>query len=205
MKNSQVQRPFSPDHPQCFPKLFTISAPAGAGKTTLIRMLEEEFSHAFVKTTSVTTRQPRQGEIPGKDYHFVSKDVFEKLLHKEDFLEWIFLFGQYYGTSAQEIEKIWQLGKHAIAIIDVQGALAIRCKMMSVAIFIAPPSHEELARRLTARGSEEGVQRKARLEHSPEELAVAHQFDYIIINDVLDRAYAVLKSIFIAEEHRNTL
>ncbi|AAD18273.1 guanylate kinase [Chlamydia pneumoniae] len=205
MNKILVDSPFSPDHQKCCPKLFTISAPAGVGKTTLVRMLEQEFSSAFAETISVTTRKPREGEVPGKDYHFVSHEEFQRLLDRQALLEWVFLFGECYGTSMLEIERIWSLGKHAVAVIDIQGALFIRSRMPSVSIFIAPPSQEELERRLASRGSEEGSQRKERLEHSLIELAAANQFDYVIINDDLNQAYRVLKSIFIAEEHRNIL
>ncbi|SPN73286.1 Guanylate kinase,guanylate kinase,Guanylate kinase,guanylate kinase,Guanylate kinase [Chlamydia serpentis] len=205
MNKILVDYPFSPDGPECLPKLFTISAPAGVGKTTLVRMLEEEFPFTFVKTISVTTRKAREGEVSGKDYHFVSHQEFQKLLDDQSLLESVFLFGEYYGTSMLEIERIWNLRKHAIAVVDIQGALFIRSHMVSTSIFIAPPSQEELERRLALRGSEERIQRKERLEHSLVELAAAHQFDYVIVNDDLNQAYKVLKSIFIAEEHRNIL
>ncbi|AGW39024.1 guanylate kinase [Chlamydia pecorum W73] len=203
--NTQLLHPFSQDSKSYSPKLFTISAPAGSGKTTLVKMLEQEFPYSFQKTLSMTTRKPRKGEVSGEDYLFVSSEEFQELIAKGAFLEWIFLFGEYYGTTRLEIERIWALGKHAIAVIDVQGAMAIRQKMPSVSIFIAPPSKEELERRLDKRGSEEVLQRKERLEHSTKELAMVNQFDYVIVNDHLELAYQILKSIFIAEEHRNNL
>lgn len=198
-----VLSPFSPNGVACLPKLFTISAPAGAGKTTLVRMLKEEFPSAFEETLSLTTRPPRLGEIPGVDYLFVSEKEFKHGLEEDAFLEWVFLFGCYYGTSRLEIERIFRKHKHCIAVIDVQGALALRSKLPCTTIFIAPPSQQELEKRLNQRGSEEDLQKKERLEHSLIELASADQFDYVIINDDLQATYLVLKSIFIAEEHRN--
>ncbi|WP_201457021.1 guanylate kinase [Chlamydia sp. 17-3921] len=206
MSNSwTVSHPFSRDLQYSRPKLFTVSAPAGAGKTTLVKMLEQEFPSSFEKTLSITTRKPRENEVFGKDYLFISREEFQNLLDQGKVLEWVFLFGEYYGTIGLEIERIWSLGKHAIAVIDVQGALVIREKMPSVSIFIAPPSHEELERRLDKRGSEELLQKKERLEHSAKELAVANQFDYVIVNDNLSVTYQIVKSIFVAEEHRNNL
>lgn len=204
MKN-RVFHPFSCDNPLCCPKLFTISAPAGAGKTTLVRMLSQEFPDTFQKTISLTTRAPRREELPGIDYHFVSQEEFNSRLHCGDFLEWVVLFGEHYGTSRLEIDKIWESGKHAIAVIDVQGALALKEKIPTVSIFISAPSVEELERRLKERGSEQDAQRRERVEHSVVEQASADQFDYVIMNEELQKAYKILKSIFIAEEHRNVL
>ncbi|WP_348662804.1 guanylate kinase [Chlamydia vaughanii] len=201
----KVRSPFSPDSPQCVPKLFTISAPAGAGKTTLVRLLAQEFPDAFQKTLSLTTRSPRFDETSGVDYHFVSKDEFKQRLDNHDFLEWVALFGEYYGTSRLEIDKILKSGKHAIAVIDVEGALALKSKIPTVTIFISAPSPEELERRLKERGSEQDPQRQERLQHSLVEQAASNKFDYAIVNDDLNKSYEVLKSIFIAEEHRNIL
>ncbi|BAE81130.1 guanylate kinase [Chlamydia felis Fe/C-56] len=201
----KVSFPFSPDRPLCVPKLFTISAPAGAGKTTLVRMLAEEFPDSFQKTVSLTTRSPRPEEVHGVDYYFVSQEEFLKRLDSGDFLEWVALFGEYYGTSRLEIDKIWKSGKHAIAVIDVEGALALRSKIPTVTIFISAPSLEELERRLKHRGSEQDAQRQERLQHSLIEQAASSKFEYVIINDDLEKSYEILKSIFIAEEHRNVL
>ena len=198
----KVVSPFSQDGVQCLPKLFTISAPAGAGKTTLVHMLKREFPSTFEKTLSSTTRSPRPGEVHGVDYVFMSEDEFREILDNDGFLEWVFLFGTYYGTSKAEISNILQKGKHCIAVIDVQGALALKKQMPTVAIFIQAPSQEELERRLNTRDSEEELQKKERLEHSTVEIAAVNQFDYVVVNDDLTTAYQVLRSIFIAEEHR---
>ncbi|SYX09119.1 Guanylate kinase,guanylate kinase,Guanylate kinase,guanylate kinase,Guanylate kinase [Chlamydia poikilotherma] len=204
MKN-KVRVPFSPDQPLCAPKLFTISAPAGAGKTTLVRMLAQEFPNSFQKTLSLTTRSPRPEEVPGVDYRFVSQEEFKRRLDSNDFLEWVSLFGEYYGTSRLEIDEIWKSGKHAVAVIDVKGALSLKNRIPTVTVFISAPSQEELERRLKHRGSEQDSQRQERLQHSLVEQAASNQFEYVIINDDLEKSYEILKSIFIAEEHRNVL
>lgn len=200
---SRVSVPFSPGNATSSTLLFTISAPAGAGKTTLVHMLQLEFPETFKKTISLTTRAPRQGEVHGVDYLFVSHEQFKQYLDEGELLEWVFLFGEYYGTARLEIDKIHQEGKHCIAVIDVQGALSLREKSSSISIFICPPSQQELERRLTLRGSENKCSREERLRHSLVEQAASDQFDYVIVNDNLDSTFQILKSIFIAEEHRN--
>lgn len=199
----KVITPFSPGKITSPALLFTISAPAGAGKTTLVHMLQLEFPETFSKTISVTTRAPRKGEVHGVDYLFVSKELFEQYLAEGKFLEWVFLFDEYYGTTWLEIDKIRQMGKHCIAVIDVQGALSLREKLSSISIFICPPSQQELERRLALRDSENKGCQEERLRHSLIEQAASDQFDYVIVNDNLDSTFQVLKSIFIAEEHRN--
>lgn len=200
---SPVLSPFSPALTSTKPLFFTMSAPAGAGKTTLVTMLKEEFPQTFQKTVSLTTRAPRVGEIDGVDYHFVSKDYFKKCLDEGNLLEWVFLFGEYYGTSLLEIDRIHQTGQHCIAVIDVQGALKLHSQLPSISIFISPPSQEELERRLTARKSENEECKEERLRHSFVEMEASDQFDYLVVNDRLDHTLQILKSIFIAEEHRN--
>lgn len=199
----RVISPFSPGKATSPALLFTVSAPAGAGKTTLVHMLQLEFPETFKKTISLTTRAPRKGEVHGIDYLFVSKEQFEQYLDEGKLLEWVFLFGEYYGTTQLEIDKIHQTGKHCIAVIDVQGALSLREKLSSISIFICPPSQKELERRLTLRGSENKGCQEERLRHSLVEQAASDQFDYVIVNDDLDTTFQILKSIFIAEEHRN--
>lgn len=200
---SPVRNPFSPILTSAKPLFFTISAPAGAGKTTLVNMLKEEFPETFQKTVSLTTRSPRLGEVDGVDYHFISKSQFEQYRENGDLLEWVFLFGEYYGTSLLEIDRIHQSGKHCIAVIDVQGALKLHKQLPSVSIFISPPSQEELERRLASRKSETEACQEARLRHSFTEMEASDQFDYIVVNDSLPHTLQILKSIFIAEEHRN--
>lgn len=180
---------------------FVISAPAGTGKTTLVHKLVAEFPEV-VASISYTTRQPREGEIPGKDYHFVSEDEFKKRIESSDFLEHVQLYGDYYGTSLQWIKNAQKEGKHVLLVIDTQGAMLLKGKFPAIFIFIQPPSLEELEKRLLLRGTEEKKVVEKRLERARIELVIANQYDYQIVNDDLTVAYQVLKSILIAECHR---
>lgn len=181
--------------------VFVISAPAGTGKTTLVRQLVKEFPE-IVTSISYTTRQPRIGEIQDKDYHFVSKEEFEKRVDNFDFLEHVNLYGDYYGTSRQWIEDRQKNGKHVLLVIDTQGAMLLKEKLAAIYIFILPPSLDELEKRLLLRGTENMQAIKKRLERAHFELQSAHRYDYQIVNDDLDTAYRILKSIVIAECHR---
>ena len=181
--------------------VFVISAPAGTGKTTLVRMLTEEFS-CVAESVSYTTRTPRPNEINGKDYYFVSEDEFERMIHNGDFLEYAHVFGQYYGTSKRAVEKQQEARKHVALVIDTQGALQIKEKIEAVYIFIRPPNLNELKRRLEGRKSESIEAIRTRLSWAEEEIAKASLYHYQILNEDLQTAYAILRSIFIAEEHK---
>lgn len=181
---------------------FIISGPSGAGKTTLVTLLLKEFS-CVVKSISYTTRTPRSAEKEGVDYHFISVAEFEQKIHRGEFLEHAKVFGHYYGTSRAWIEAQENNGKHVILVIDTQGALQLKGKFDASFIFISPPNLEELKKRMQIRQSEthETVQR--RLSWAEKEMAVAHHYDYLIINEELQATYTILKSILIAEEHKN--
>lgn len=184
-------------------KFFVVSAPAGTGKTTLVKKLVDEFP--CVKTTvSFTTREPRTGEIDGVDYQFISREKFQKKIEKQDFLEYIELYGDFYGTSLKDIEKLQKLGHHVVLVIDTQGGIKLKKMLEATLIFIMPPSIEELSSRLTKRKTENEEVIKKRLEWAKHEIADAKHYDYIIVNDNLKTAYQVLRSILIAEEHRIT-
>jgi guanylate kinase len=182
--------------------LFLISAPAGTGKTTLVQMLLSEFLSA-VESVSFTTRPPRANETPGKDYHFVTRGEFEKKIKDKDFLEHAEVFGHYYGTSKRALEELMEKGKHVILVIDTQGALQIFKKLEAVSIFISPPNLEELQARLYRRKSETDEAIANRLSWAEKEMSLAPKYTYHIVNDHLKTAYDALRSIFIAEEHRN--
>src|SRR3990167_2920947 len=126
--------------------VFVISAPAGTGKTTLVRMLRDEF-HCLIESVSFTTRKPRTSEKEGVDYFFISKEAFEQKIREGEFLEHAQVFDNYYGTSKIFVEKEREKGKHVILIIDTQGALQLMQKLDAVFIFISPPSLEELKNR----------------------------------------------------------
>lgn len=182
--------------------IFVMSAPAGTGKTTLVRMLINEFP-CIVESVSCTTRPPRGGEIPGRDYHFLSKEEFEAKIEAGDFLEYAKVFSQYYGTSKSEVLAQQKNGKHVVLVIDTQGALKLKKERFpAVFIFLKPPSLAELRERLFKRKTEADQLIEERLAWATHEIEMAEQYDYQIINDSLDHAYDVLRSIIISEEHK---
>lgn len=181
--------------------VFIVSGPAGVGKTSLVQRLMQEFPTA-VASVSYTTRQPREGEIEGVHYHFISDLEFEAKILANHFLEYVKLYGTYYGTSRQWIEEIQQEGKHVILVIDTQGALQLKGKITAAFIFIQPPSLDALRNRLIQRRTESLEVIDERLKWGEFELAAADYYDYQLVNDQFDAAYQVLRCIFIAECHR---
>lgn len=182
--------------------VFIISAPAGTGKTTLAQMLHKEFSRV-VSSVSYTTRPPRPNEVEGKDYHFVTSDVFEKKIKEGEFLEYAKVFDHYYGTSKKVIEAEQKKGKHVVLVIDTQGAMQLKGKIDAIFIFVSPPNVEELRKRLQKRQSDSPESIEKRLSWAKQEMALAPRYDYHIVNDDLKIAYDVLRAILIAEEHKN--
>lgn len=181
--------------------LFVVSAPAGTGKTTLVQMLLREFPKVKA-SISCTTRSPREGEFNGEHYHFLTKEEFLQRIAAGDFLEYVELFGHYYGTSKKFLEEQQRRGYHVILTIDTQGAMQLQSKMEAVFIFLTPPSMEELQRRLINRKTESEESVAVRFARAEKELQLIDQYDYQIVNDNLDDAYQVLRSVLIAEEHR---
>ena len=182
--------------------VFVLSAPAGTGKTTLVRMLSQEFPCIY-ESISCTTRPPRPGEIDGKDYFFLSKKEFENEIRQGDFLEYAEVFGYYYGTSQTHVFKQQDMGKHVFLVIDTQGAMQLKKKNFpAVYIFLSPPSLEELKERLIGRKTENMEAIEKRLSWARAEIEMMANYDYHIVNDNLSQAYIVLRSIVIAEEHR---
>jgi guanylate kinase len=175
-------------------RLIVISAPSGAGKTTLCRKLLKDFKN-LVLSISFTTRAPRGQEKHGTDYFFVSPEEFKKQIEANRLAEWAQVHGNYYGTSKDFIEASFGQGKSVLLDIDVQGAesLSKAYPKETVKVFISPPSLDELENRLRARGtdSEETIQK--RLKNAREEIEKSKHFHHIILNDSLDHAYAVLK------------
>lgn len=184
-------------------QLFILSAPAGTGKTTLMEMLSAEFS-SVVASISFTTRAPREDEEDGIHYNFVSREAFEKKIAEGDFLEHVTLYGDYYGTSRAWVEKRLAEGKHVVLVIDTQGTINLRNQVAATFIFVKPPSLKELRVRLLKRRTESNEVIQKRLNWAAEEMERAKLYDYTLINDDLDTAYQVLRSIVIAEEHRVT-
>jgi guanylate kinase len=181
---------------------FVISAPAGTGKTTLVRMLSKRFD-CIVSSVSFTTRRPRKNEVQGRDYHFISREEFEKKMAEGEFLEYAEVFGHYYGTSKTFVEAEQLAGKHVVLVIDTQGAIQLMGSFDATFIFISPPNLTELRNRLSARRSETDATIEHRLSWAEKEMALASKYDYHIVNERLHVAYEVLRAIFIAEEHRN--
>ncbi|MGB5191389.1 MAG: guanylate kinase [Polyangiales bacterium] len=180
--------------------LVIISSPSGAGKTTLTHRLLQEFPDLRF-SVSHTTRKPRPNEVDGQDYHFVSEEVFRKLLDEGGFAEWAVVHGNLYGTSVSEIDRASAAGKAGLLFdVDYQGARQIKEKFPhAVGVFILPPSMEELRRRLDGRGSDDAKSRKRRFEKAREEIGHYPFFDYMIVNDDLQRALAELRGIVLAE------
>ncbi len=182
--------------------MFVLSAPAGTGKTTLVRMLAQEFP-SVVESVSCTTRKPRPGEKPGVDYDFCSKETFEEKIAQGAFLEYARVFGDYYGTSKERVEAFLTKGKHVMLVIDTQGAMQLRKNHVNaVFIFISPPSIDVLEERLRGRKADTEEAMEKRLSWAKAEIAEAAAYDYHFINDNLDIAYAILRSIFVAETHK---
>jgi guanylate kinase len=182
--------------------IFVVSAPAGTGKTTLVRMLCEEFDCVH-ESISYTTRPARANEVPGRDYFFITAPEFEKRIAENDFLEYATVFGCYYGTSRGHVEEMQKAGKHVILVVDTQGALQLMPKLIATFIFLIPPSISELRRRLESRKSDSPEAIEQRLSWAEREISIAGRYDYRVVNDHLKTAYEVLRSILIAEEHRN--
>lgn len=182
--------------------LFVVSSPSGGGKGTLInRVLKTVPGLSY--SVSYTTRAPRKGEVDGADYFFVSTSQFEELVAADQFLEWARVHGNLYGTSRAQVLKEIGERRDIILEVDVQGAASVR-KLLAdaVSIFIVPPSFEVLNQRLVARNTDSALELELRLRNAPIELRNYVAFDYVIVNDDLDRASAQLASVIYAERAR---
>jgi guanylate kinase len=180
--------------------LLIVSSPSGAGKTTLTRRLLQEFSE-FRFSVSHTTRQPRANEVDGQDYHFIDEKSFRQLIDENGFAEWAEVHGNLYGTSISEIDLARAAGKSGVLFdVDYQGARQIKEKFPhAIGVFILPPSMEELRRRLDGRGSDDADSRRLRFDRAREEIGHYPFFDYMIVNDELQRALTELRGIVLAE------
>ncbi len=180
--------------------LFVLSGPSGAGKGTLRKRMFRRIS-GIKFSISCTTREPRDGEREGIDYRFISAEDFLSRLEKDDFLEHADVHGHFYGTLRDDVLEVLDSGDDILLEIDVQGALQVRDKMPeSVLLFVAPPSFEELEQRLRDRGTESEERLQIRLRNARWEMEKASLYDYVIINDDLERAANELERIII--EHR---
>ena len=180
-------------------KVFVITGPSGVGKGTLIRELLQRLPDLEL-SISATTREPREGEVDGRDYHFLSTEEFEARMRGEDFLEYATYSGNYYGTLRTEVERRLAAGHSVVLEIEVQGARQVRAAMReSVQVFIAPPAPSVLRERLNARGTDSPEAIDARLEVAAQEMAAQDEFAYRVVNDDLGRSAAELEGIVRAE------
>lgn len=182
--------------------VFVVSAPSGTGKSTLSQRLIERVPD-LVFSISVTTRPPRPGEVDGQDYFFVDDDRFDAMVRAGDFVEWVQVYERRYGTSRPWLEEVLASGKDVLLDIETTGALNIRRAIPdAVMVFILPPSAQALETRLRGRGKDSEEQVRLRLQHARHELDLYHAYDYLIVNDDLDRAYRQFESVIWATRAR---
>jgi guanylate kinase len=184
--------------------LYVVSSPSGGGKGTLIRRVLDVVPDLSY-SVSYTTRVPRNGELDGREYFFVDRRKFEQMVAAGDFLEWANVHGNLYGTTKRQVRDEITAGRDIILEVDVQGAASVRrLGLDSVSIFILPPSPETLSERLIARGTDSPEELAIRLCNAPDELNQYSTFDYVILNDHVERAAAQLASIISAERARRS-
>ena len=184
--------------------VFIISAPSGSGKSTLVSRLLGQVP-GLMFSISYTTRKPRGAEVDGQSYHFVSREEFEKMLARNEFLEWAEVFGEYYGTHRGILEDAQAKGKDLVLDIDVQGARQLKGQIpVAVTVFILPPSRQILEQRLRARGEDRNEVIERRLRDAAKEIENYNRYDYVLINRDLPESDAILSSIVRAERVRRT-
>ena len=182
--------------------LIVISGPSGAGKGTVCKALLKEVKDLNI-SISMTTRKPRVGEIDGINYYFVQEDYFKKMVEERELLEYAKVYDNYYGTPKRKVLEKLNQGKDVILEIDIQGALKVKSQFSEgVFIFIVPPSMEELENRIKKRGTETEEEVAKRFQSSYKEINYVSKYNYIVINDEIEKAVERVKSIIIAEKCR---
>ena len=181
-------------------KMILFTAPSGAGKTTIVRHLLKRFPECLAFSVSATTRPKRKHETDGKDYYFLSQNAFLKKIKEDAFAEWEEVYPhKYYGTLKSEIERLWKEGKTILFDIDVKGAsrLKKRYGKQALAVFVSPPSIEELEARLSGRKTETSASIRERIQRALKEMEYRSQFDRVLVNDQLEMALAEAEQIVV--------
>jgi guanylate kinase len=182
--------------------LFVVSAPSGTGKTTVVERLVE-VCPGLVRSRSYTSRRARAGERDGVDYNFIERPVFEAMVARQGFLEWADVFGNLYGTGREETDSLLAAGADVVLVIDVQGARQVRSRRAdAVGIFLLPPSYGVLETRLRGRCQDEESAIRRRLATARAEVGAVEEYDYVVINDELERCVGELCAIVTAERAR---
>lgn len=177
---------------------FVISAPSGTGKSTLCSLLTGEFPRLHF-SVSCATREKRDNEIDGVNYHFIGQDRFMELVSRGEFVEWAEVHGKYYGTPLAPAREMLERGEDVLFDVDVQGAMQIKKRLPdAVFIFLLPPSLRELEQRLRGRGCMDESCINTRLGNARSEIRQAVWYDYVLVNDILDKAYDSLRAIYLA-------
>jgi guanylate kinase len=183
-------------------RLFVVSAPSGTGKTTAVERLVEQMPD-LIMSRSYTSRSARAKERQGEDYHFITRTRFEEMIGADAFLEWADVFGNYYGTSSTDTDRLLEAGRDVVLVIDVQGARQVRRKREGLtSIFVLPPSFSVLEERLRKRSQDSEAAIRRRLQVAREEVRAYTEYDYVVINDDIELAVRRLQDIIAAERSR---
>ena len=182
--------------------LIVLSSPSGAGKTTLARRLLREFD-SLGFSVSLTTRPPREGEVHGKDYHFVDRATFERLIEERGLAEWAEVHGNWYGTARAAVDEALDRGHDTLFDIDWQGGRALSAQWPAdvLKVFVLPPSLAVLEARLRGRGTDDAQVIERRLRRAVEEMGHFPEYDYLVVNDDLEHAYAALRAIYLVRKY----